>query len=415
MEPALRWALVAALAALLVVVAALAWRRAGGQAASAQEPQRPPPPLPTPPPPPAPKVLPGDHTGKPLFPAVDPARKLWGYIDVAGVFVIAPQYSAAEPFSEGLAFVVDSADGRLIAIDANNREQFALANPLPTGWIAPEGGFCGGRALVVVQGTAKGSRYTYVKPTGELLGPPRFWPAHPFADGLAAVAVDGRWGFLDPDGAFAIPLGYSEVFDFHEGLAPVVRKKRMGYIDRHGHEVIPARYELALEFGDGLAPVQPGSPARGDATEMGYIDRTGKLVIKPRFVSAQPFSEGRARVLVNLDEPQRWGFIDVHGTLVVPARYDQADDFHGGYAAVRAGLVWGYVDRDGKEVIAPTFDVAGDFDSGLARVSRRGASGPVPRNVIREGYVDPTGKWVYAWEREDAMRDHVIPAPPPRP
>lgn len=396
-----RWSVIVVATVVLAVALLLVVRRGAAQPASSPPP---------PPPPEAPKVLPGDHSATPLFPALDPGQKLWGFIDTTGRFVIAPQYSSAEPFSEGLAFIVAAGGHSLECIDKNNRRAFTLKNPSPTGWLAVEGGFHEGFALVVLQASGTANRYTFVDRAGVLLGPPRFWPARAFSGGVAAVAKDGRWGFLGPDGELAIPLRYSEVFDFTDGLAAFVRKERMGYIDRHAKEVIPARYELALEFGEGLAPVQPGSPARGETTEMGFIDRTGKLVIKPRFYGARPFREGRARVDTTVGNPQKWGFIDTAGKLVVPAEYADVADFSEGLAAVKVGQAWGYVDRDGRQVIAPAFLWAGPFTSGLARVTQRG--GPVPMGMLREGYIDPKGAWVHVWDIREPHFGIPMPQPP---
>ena len=126
-----------------------------------------------------PLVRPGAHALTALFPALDVGGRRWGYIDASGAFVIAPQYASAGEFSDDLAFVVRATDGRLVAIDKNNHERLELVNPSPTGWLAPEGGFQEGFALVVLQGTGTGNRYTYVDARGVLLGPPRFWPARP--------------------------------------------------------------------------------------------------------------------------------------------------------------------------------------------------------------------------------------------
>lgn len=373
-----RW-LPLALGALLVaaVTALLLGRRAAAQPA----------PTPAPPAPPEPDVLPGDHRATALFPAPGDDDRRWGYIDVTGRFVIAPRWTFAKGFSEGLAFVGDPATGRTRCIDKNNQVVFDFPEPPPTGWLGPEGGFREGLALVIHQGTAVGNRYTYIDRAGKLLGPPRFYPAQRFSGGLAAVAENGKWGFLAPDGSLAIPLRYQWAFDFSDGRAGVVLKKRVGYIDRAGKLVIPDRYEVADGFSEGLAPVQPGSPERGDTTEMGFIDPAGHMAIKPRFLHAHGFHEGRARVLVSMS-PDRWGFIDPTGKLVIPGRYDQAQDMSDGLAAVRLAGKWGYVDRDGREVIAPSFLTAGDFAEGLAYVWL---------DPGRQGYIDKTGREIRAW------------------
>jgi hypothetical protein len=361
----------------------------------------------------APLVLPGDHSLTPLFPALDEKVSSWGFINDKGTFVIAPQYAGADAFSEGLAFV-HTTDGRQLCIDKNNREQFDLRNPLPTGWIVPEVGFREGFALLIVQGTGEGNRYTYVDRTGRLLGPPRFFPARSFSGGLAAVALDGRWGALGRDGAMAIPFGDREVGDFVDGLASLHDRApggfRAGFIDATGHQIIPSRYELAGDFGDGLAPVQLSPSNAPYRPVWGYLDRTGRLVIAARFPSARNFSEGRAAVCeYQKGRVQPRGFIDTTGKLVIPGRYQHANEFHGGLAAVHTGFKWGYVDRDGNEIVPLTLDCAADFVDGLARVRSKRTSTEAPR----EGYLDARGAWVCSWPYDDrphGSRVDFIPA-----
>jgi hypothetical protein len=124
-----------------------------------------------------------------------------GYIDRQGKWAIdAAAWSMGQPFSEGLAAVLDQATGRWGFIDRRGQ-------------------------------TAVDCRFV------------RAWP---FSDGLAAVKPardnpDRRWGYINARGELAIPARYRMAGSFRDGLAPVTFADgdAAGYIDRAGRQVWP--------------------------------------------------------------------------------------------------------------------------------------------------------------------------------
>jgi hypothetical protein len=151
----------------------------------------------------------------------------WGYIDLDGKVVIAPQYDRVSYFSEGLAAV------------------------------------------------ARGGKAGFIDATGTVVIPFEFERAHPFASGRAGVRINGKWGFIDRKGKFVINAQYDNAYSFTaDGLAQVERGRKtfrvpatptldriettrgvFGFIDRSGRTVIPFRFAGAYDFSDGLAPV----------------------------------------------------------------------------------------------------------------------------------------------------------------
>ena len=130
---------------------------------------------------------------------------VWGYRNQAGEVVIAPRFSKAGDFHDGLAPV------RLL------------------------------------------SQWGYVDVQGRLAIPARFVRAREFQEGLAAAAVGDRlaprWGFIDPGGAWAIEPAFEEVESFSQGLAAAKPPDgAWGYIDRTGAWVIEPRFEAATSF-----------------------------------------------------------------------------------------------------------------------------------------------------------------------
>jgi WG containing repeat len=88
----------------------------------------------------------------------------WGFIDLTGKFVIAPQFNNVGSFSEGLSTA-----------------------QLPS----PDG--------------VSRLNYGYINQKGEFVIAPQFGDAQPFSEGLAAVEMSGTYGYIDKSGKVIIP------------------------------------------------------------------------------------------------------------------------------------------------------------------------------------------------------------------
>ncbi len=298
-----------------------------------------------------------------------PQGDLYGYVNLSGEFVAAPQFMLARPFSEGLAAV--SLDGQTYGyIDRSGalviEPQFTLA-----------GDFIRGIALVGVADAERGdTRFAYINRRGELLfDGASFAVALPFSQGLAGVSQDGRTlGFMDLSGTVVITPTYDFAFPFSEGLAAVELKDKYGYINSLGEIVIEPQYDYALPFSDGLAPVIVNE-------KTGYINQQGHYVIEPIFERGDTFSEGLAAVLSEGQEH----FIDVRGRILTEElNFTNAMPFSEGLAAVEVAGLYGYIDRTGGVVIEPQFTAAGEFANGLA----------VVETGDTRGVIDHTGAWL---------------------
>jgi hypothetical protein len=191
-----------------------------------------------------------------------PEPREYGFVDTDGRMVIGPKYSAALPFSEGLAAV-------------------------------EVGGEKGSEALRYVDG----GKWGFIDKTGRMVIDPNFSYAGPFSEGLAAVEVGGRWerdrvglpgkyGFIDKTGRFAIDPAFDDVrTSLQEGLAPVRKGDKWGFVDKAGRTVIDFSYDDVHGFEGGLAFVKKnGAPM--------YIDRAGKVVWRqPATQPASPASK----------------------------------------------------------------------------------------------------------------------------
>lgn len=194
-----------------------------------------------------------------------------GYVDKMGKIVIAPQFTYAYPFSEGLAAATKSARG-------------------DDGW-------------------------GHIDKTGRWVVEPKFQWASSFSDGLAPVNRTRNCGYVDARGMLVlepkVALGETDCAtvwgDFVNGLARWKFGKKYGFIDRTGETVIEPNYDLTFHFSEGLAAVM----VRG---KWGYIDTTGKMVIQPMPLKrAEDFHHGLAFVSTR---DGKYGYIDKSGKYV---------------------------------------------------------------------------------------------------
>ena len=178
----------------------------------------------------------------------------WGYIDLAGNFVIVPSFLRAGSFKENLAPVM--------ALDG---------------------------------------LWGYIDMRGNFVIEPKFLYAADFHEGLARVNIKGRWGFINKEGKVVIKPTYYEAGDFYFGLAPVRTRRSYrgwGFISVKNKFSIPRWFNNLRNFGDAIAP------AAADA-RWGYVNVRGQWEISPQFEDARSFSEGFAAVKVE----NQWGFI----------------------------------------------------------------------------------------------------------
>ena len=178
----------------------------------------------------------------------------WGFIDLAGNYVIVPMFMRAGSFSENLAPVM-----------------------------------------------ANDGLWGYIDMRGNYVIEPKFLRAGEFHEGLALVNIKGRWGYINKEGKVAIKASYYEAGFFNFGLAPVRTRRSYrgwGFISHKNKFAIPRWFNNLGNFGEGLAP------AAAD-TRWGFINVRGDWEITPQFEDARSFSEGLAAVRVE----NSWGFI----------------------------------------------------------------------------------------------------------
>lgn len=294
------------------------------------------------------KLIPAQRDGK------------WGYINKKGAFVIQPQFSGADYFSEGLARVTDVA-GSVGFI--NKHGKYIIPSQYKSATI-----FSDGLAFVVKDCESpvcinKKGKIIFKLPQAELVGC--------FIDGLAPmVTKDGkgefRLGYVNKRGKIVIEPQFTTGYYFCEGLAPVMNNGgKWGFIDKKGRWSIPPQFNEVHFFNEGLAPVKIGQ-------KYGYIDKTGKMVIQPQFDKAYIFSNGLAQV----ENGGKWGFINSKGQFVISQQFANAEGFlFSDFSNVISNGKHGFIDKKGKYSIVPQFDGAFPMVDGIAMVSQNGKWG----------------------------------------
>lgn len=306
-----------------------------------------------------------------------------GYIDQTGKVIIAPRFSTARDFSEGLAYVEAKGFHGFI-----NRQ---------------------GKAVIKVKD----------------------YYVNDFHEGLAAVGGrDGiEWGYIDRSGRIAIKRQYRFADNFSEGLAGVLVAGKYGFINQNGDMVIPPRFEPrrgpylwngivgTSRFSEGLASVATDY-SYGLYGLYGYINKKGDFVVPPQFHTAQDFSEGLALVVI-MDERtkvvKRVGWIDKSGQWLVTEVKGRipSSEFPKTFPDPNGYLDWGYseglvpfllysegktlrgyMDQRGEVVVQPTnLNKVGPFRGGIARASFYVKGDPGSEEDY--GYIDKSGRFIW--------------------
>jgi len=272
--------------------------------------------------------------------AYDSETSLYGYINTKGKWVIKPQYTQANSFTNGYASVVFGDDTWTgIIIDKSGKEILRIPDEyLPVLGVTKDGTFI---AISVQNGTAR----TYDLQGNLIHEDP--WPGghlSSFSEGLKSVKDQntGLFGFIDKNSDWVISAQFSFAYNFKEGLSAAQdpRSGQGGYIDKKGNWVIQPRFEDCLNFKNNLAFVY--SKTNG---KWGVIDKSGNWTISPftdmihpSSVSSYVVNELNIRTSsLNATYGQYMGVFNGELALIVVPDGDYSVEFR-------------YIDKQGKTV-----------------------------------------------------------------
>lgn len=244
--------------------------------------------------------------------------------------------------------------------------------------------------------------------------------ATPFAEGLAAVRVDGLWGYIDPSGALVIPPAYVEAQPFYNGLAEVRDGEAAGVIDRSGRIVVEPQFERIIPLTRDVFVAAPINPAvhlhnATDADTLtgfgpaGLYHRRHGWITPPdyRFTSFHRSSRGLIWAGQGRSAYETvWGLMAPDGSWRVSPRYGHVQRLVDGRAIVRtvpnpelqardryASILSGAVDENGELVVPLQYPWLSYWRAGhaIATLSGSAAGGGTPDQGPNEGLVARDG------------------------
>jgi len=306
----------------------------------------------------------------------------YGYVNLNGRMTVAAQYRQAFPFAEGRAFAVRERGGVLVLLDQEGRE---LAS-FPDAALQP------------------GDRVQ-------------------FSEGLAVIPVRTKVVVAEEEeeaeneGEKGTETEKEEKETDVE-VEPEVQEEIVVYrvVDLEGREVCTLT-DAYVDFGNGYHEGRIAAAGSGvwvetgngisrrflaDAGSWGYRDTDGELAVAYQYDEAAPFSEGMAGVgLKGGKERTVYGFIDPNGREVVPLEYDGFVSCVNGSGAVLKNNEWAYVDWTGRFLTGFQYSVVSNFSEDVAWVQSGG----------RRSVVDTAGTVLFTAEGGSTLTcsDGVIP------
>lgn len=334
----------------------------------------------------------------------------WGFIDKTGKIVIECKFEYADNFYDGKALVGKGNPFKYGFIDKTGKEI------LPYVYDHIFGRNDGYLNAVKIDPSSREEYNGMIDPEGKEIIPCDYSYVDNVYDDRIKVEThrlleqDGSWsrydmqvGFYDTKGKLVIPLLYDDASGFKDGLAWVSRNGKYGFIDKTGKVVIPLEYDRISQFHNGLAQVSKNG-------KYGFIDKSGTLVItgtEPYIINE--YWDGITNIELNL----KYGFMDRNGKVIVPCEYDETSPFNDGMALVAKGedelynpsedpesydyivltnKKFGYVNTAGKLVVPLKYDYAKQFINGFGIVGIGGSGASIYYMNGKLGYVNTSGK-----------------------
>jgi hypothetical protein len=238
-----------------------------------------------------------------------------------------------------------------------------------------------------------------------------------FAEGLAAVNIDGKCGFINKSGELVIPAIYDGNFwrgewwnyipKFYDGIVRVRKDGKAGCIDKTGKVVIPFEYYWLGNgwtgyFNEGLACIDKYNE-EGERI-VGLIDKTGNFVVPLGHYDGVSDFNGTLAFVMKYDMSGDYGaYIDRTGRLVTGFEYEVDIWSNHYYYASYEGLTitrkdgWlGVLDEKGNTAVPFIYKTLMPFSDGLAYASE-------PKDGGWSGFIDKRGNLIISYEHYDDM------------
>lgn len=271
-----------------------------------------------------------------------------GFINKKGELVIPATYIRASSFSDNIAWVIEE-NGAPKAIDKNGKTRFELTQAVE---VYP---FYDGLAAFSIRNLhGEGKLYGFVNKSGKIAIEPQYESVLSFHGGMATVVNEQKKiGFINKKGVLVIPFKYDKVnipsgnIFMDNGQAVVQLYGKPVVIDKKGKHVIEGQFDAVFADGDDYLIASEG--------KMGWCDKSGKIIIIPQFAAARPFN-GQKLAPASFDGKQ-YGYVDRQGVFQINPQFDGAACFiNSQMACVKSGYSYGIIDTKGAYLVKPQAD-----------------------------------------------------------
>jgi hypothetical protein len=317
----------------------------------------------------------------------------YGLINQYGQFIVHPQYSFINPFSESRAVVMDDKGFKVI------NERGKILTSKAYSYIS---NYQNGRAMFA--GTAEDGRYLYgyLNKQGKEIIPLKYESATDFNGGKAVVRVaEGKYELIDLNGKTLQSYSKATVGALNEGLMAFQLEAagKFGYMHEDGDVVIEPSFAGAQPFKDGRAVVNT------DETffRYGLIDQAGRFVIEPNYNDISILGEKRVALGKAIDETipfagSKFAIANLNGKILTEFKYVDVLDYKNGYASASDTKNTFFIDKNGQ--VAQNLPIA----KGSGTLSMEGA---LIKGVIdmRLRYYNPKGTLVWSQNQIIALNN----------
>ena len=328
-----------------------------------------------------------------------------GFMDASGREIVAPQYTTAYPFTNGVALAckggrdIYGTGGKWGVIDKNGKvvipfiydrisgnfegDSYAIAQIAQQSFTLDKTGkkisypefdnVPGNFYRTAYSPASKGDKWGLIDKSGKVVIPLEHEAVQWEGEGLVPVKKDGKWGYMDLKGKWIIAAVYEYAPRFEKGFAVPKLNGKYGCINKQGKVTIPFDYDFAYPTLTKTPLVKLQKKGENYTSIIGMGNPlTGKILAPVKYETIYDFYDGMAQIKLN----GKYGFIDSTGKEIVPPIYTYTPIyFSEGLAYVQQDKKYGFVDRTGKIIVPPTYDFAANFQEGLASVKQNGLAG----------------------------------------